>query len=53
VLALIDDWLLLRDLDTDSIHVNGQRVRRAVLLANDRLAIAGCEFRVHYEQGAN
>jgi hypothetical protein len=52
VLALADDLLLLRDLDTGSIRVNGQRVRRAVLLANDRLAIAGREFRVHYEQGA-
>jgi hypothetical protein len=52
VLALTDGLLLLRDLDTDTIRVNGQRVRRAALLANDRLTVAGREFQVHYEQGA-
>jgi hypothetical protein len=52
VLALTDGIVLLRDLDTDSIRVNGQCVRRAMLLANDLLTIAGCEFRVHYEEGA-
>lgn len=51
VLALADGYLLLRDLDTDCIRVNGQRVRRAVLLDNDRVAIAGREFRVQYEYG--
>jgi predicted component of type VI protein secretion system len=48
VLVLADDMLLLRDLDTGTIRVNGQRVRRAVLLANDILDIAGSRFRVEY-----
>jgi hypothetical protein len=51
VLAQADNFLLLRDLDTDSIRVNGQPVRRAVLLPDDRLTIGGCEFRVQYERG--
>jgi hypothetical protein len=50
VLALVDDLVLLRDLDTDSVRVNGQRVRRAVLLPSDRLSIASCEFTVQYER---
>jgi hypothetical protein len=49
VLALTDGLLLLRDLDTDSIQVNGNAVRRAILLDSDRLTIVGREFRVHYE----
>jgi hypothetical protein len=52
VLALTDDLLLVRDLETGRTRVNGVRVRRAALLANDRLAIAGHKFRVQYEQGA-
>jgi hypothetical protein len=49
VLALLDGLVLLRDLDTDCIRVNGQCVRRAVLLADSRLTIASREFVVHYE----
>jgi hypothetical protein len=52
VLALTDGLLLVRDLETGRTRVNGIRVRRAVLLANDRLAIAGLKFRVQHEQGA-
>jgi hypothetical protein len=50
VLALSEDILLIRDLDTDNIRVNGQRVRRACLLPNDQLTIASCTFRVQYEK---
>jgi hypothetical protein len=49
VLALVDCLLLLRDLDTDSIRVNGLRVRRAILLNNDLLTIGDRAFRVHYQ----
>jgi hypothetical protein len=49
VLAISDGLVLLRDLDTDRVHVNGQRVRRAVLLHNDVVRFGGWEFRVHYE----
>jgi pSer/pThr/pTyr-binding forkhead associated (FHA) protein len=49
VLALTDDVILLRDLDTDHVRVNGQRVRRAVLLPNDTVAFGSREFRVQYE----
>ena len=42
-----DGLLLLRDLgSTNGTRVNGQRVRRAALLPNDQLAIAGRKFRV-------
>jgi hypothetical protein len=51
VLAPVDDLFLLRDLDTGSIRVNGQRVRRAVLLPDDLLFIASCGFRVRYDGG--
>jgi pSer/pThr/pTyr-binding forkhead associated (FHA) protein len=51
IFALTDDLLLLRDLGTHSIHVNDQRVRRAVLLPDDRVKIANSELRVKYEQG--
>ena len=49
VVALTDDLVLLRDLDTDAIRVNGQRLRRAVLLPDDRLSIGSREFLVRYE----
>jgi hypothetical protein len=49
VLAQVDDLVFLRDLDTGSVRVNGQRVRRAVLLPNDLFFIAGCGFRVRYD----
>jgi predicted component of type VI protein secretion system len=49
VFALVDGMLLLRDLDTDAVCVNNQRVRRAVLLHNDIVRIGSSEFRVRYE----
>ncbi len=49
VLALTDGLLLFRDLDTDSIHVDGMCVRRAVLLPNSRLTIASRQFLVQYK----
>jgi hypothetical protein len=53
VLVWADDLLFLRDLETDTIRVNGQPVRRAVLIAGDRLTIAGREFRVQDERGGS
>jgi predicted component of type VI protein secretion system len=50
VLAQFDGLLILRDLGTGNTLVNGQRYRRAVLLSDDKLAIAGCRFRVRYEE---
>jgi pSer/pThr/pTyr-binding forkhead associated (FHA) protein len=48
VLARTDGLLLVRDLgSTNGTRVNGQRVRRAALLPNDNLAVAGFKFRVH------
>jgi pSer/pThr/pTyr-binding forkhead associated (FHA) protein len=48
VLVKTDGLLLLRDLgSTNGTRVNGQRVRRAALLPNDQLAIAGLRFRVY------
>jgi pSer/pThr/pTyr-binding forkhead associated (FHA) protein len=48
VIVKSDGLLLLRDLgSTNGTRVNGQRVRRAALLPNDQLAIAGYKFRVH------
>jgi predicted component of type VI protein secretion system len=48
VLVKTDGLLLLRDLgSTNGTRVNGQRVRRAALLPNDQLTIAGFKYRVH------
>ena len=48
VIVKTDGLLLLRDLgSTNGTRVNGQRVRRAALLPNDQLTIAGFKFRVH------
>jgi pSer/pThr/pTyr-binding forkhead associated (FHA) protein len=48
VIARTDGLLLVRDLgSTNGTRVNGQRVRRAALLPNDNLAVAGFKFRVH------
>src|SRR5437762_5936452 len=42
VIARTDGLLLVRDLgSTNGTRVNGQRIRRAALLPNDHLAIAG------------
>src|SRR4051794_24877714 len=47
IIVKTDGLLLLRDLgSTNGTRVNGQRVRRAALLPNDKLGIAGFEFRV-------
>src|SRR4051794_5762306 len=48
VIVKTDGMLLLRDLgSTNGTRVNGQRVRRAILLPNDQLNIASYKFRVH------
>src|SRR4030088_2184138 len=45
VIVRTDGLLLLRDLgSTNGTRVNGQRVRRAVLLPNDNLSIARFKF---------
>src|SRR4030088_1651990 len=47
VIVRTDGLLLLRDLgSTNGTRVNGQRVRRAALLPNDQLTIAGFKFRI-------
>jgi pSer/pThr/pTyr-binding forkhead associated (FHA) protein len=48
ILVKTDGLLLLRDLgSTNGTRVNGTRVRRAALLPNDQLSIAGFKFRVY------
>jgi pSer/pThr/pTyr-binding forkhead associated (FHA) protein len=48
IISKTDGLLLLRDLgSTNGTRVNGQRVRRAALLPNDQLSIAGHRFRIH------
>src|SRR5437762_10475243 len=48
VIVKTDGLLLLRDLgSTNGTRVNGQRVRRAALMPDDELTIAGFKFRVH------
>jgi pSer/pThr/pTyr-binding forkhead associated (FHA) protein len=48
VLVKTEGLLILRDLgSTNGSRVNGKRVRRASLLANDQLSIANYKFRVH------
>jgi pSer/pThr/pTyr-binding forkhead associated (FHA) protein len=52
VIVKTDGLLLLRDLgSTNGTRVNGQRVRRAALLPNDQLSIAGFEFKVYLGPG--
>jgi pSer/pThr/pTyr-binding forkhead associated (FHA) protein len=47
VIVKTDGLLLLRDLgSTNGTRVNGQRVRRAALLPNDQVSIAGFKFKV-------
>jgi pSer/pThr/pTyr-binding forkhead associated (FHA) protein len=49
VLVKTDGLLLLRDLgSTNGTRVNGQRVRRAALLPNDQLTIAGFKYRIWF-----
>lgn len=52
VIVKTDGLLLIRDLgSTNGTRVNGQRVRRAALLPNDQLSVAGVRFRVHLGAG--
>src|SRR5947209_16278225 len=55
VIVKTDGLLLLRDLgSTNGTRVNGQRVRRAALMPDDELTIAGFKFRIQFGQaGAN
>src|SRR5262249_7057911 len=47
VIVRTDGLLLLRDLgSTNGTRVNGQRVRRAALLPNDKLTVANFSFRI-------
>src|SRR5260370_25293981 len=49
VIVKTDGLLLIRDLgSTNGTRVNGLRIRRAALLPNDQLSIAGFKFRVHF-----
>ncbi len=49
IIVKTDGLLFLRDLgSTNGTRVNGQRIRRAALLPNDQLAIAGQKFRVSF-----
>lgn len=48
VIVKTDGLLLVRDLgSTNGTRVNGQRIRRAALLPNDQVTIAGHKFRVY------
>src|SRR5437870_8375567 len=52
IIVKTDGLLLLRDLgSTNGTRVNGTRVRRAALLPNDQLSIAGHKYRVHLGPG--
>ena len=47
VIVKTDGLLMLRDLgSTNGTRVNGQRIRRAMLLPNDQLHIANYRFKV-------
>lgn len=49
VLVKTDGLILLRDLgSTNGTRVNGTRVRRAALLPNDKLQVAGFAFRLTF-----
>ena len=53
VIVKTDGLLLIRDLgSTNGTRVNGLRIRRAALLPNDQLSIAGFKFKVHFGPGA-
>jgi predicted component of type VI protein secretion system len=52
VIVKTDGVLLIRDLgSTNGTRVNGQRVRRAALLANDKLTIANFHYRILFGNG--
>src|SRR5207253_8301930 len=47
VIVKTDGLILIRDLgSTNGTRVNGQRIRRAALLPNDKLTIANFHFRI-------
>lgn len=49
VLVRTEGLVLVRDLgSTNGTRVNGQRIRRAALLPNDRIAIAGFKYTVRF-----
>jgi pSer/pThr/pTyr-binding forkhead associated (FHA) protein len=49
VIVKTDGLLLLRDLgSTNGTRVNGKRVRRAALLPNDLVNLAGFSYKVHF-----
>jgi predicted component of type VI protein secretion system len=53
VIVKTDGLLLVRDLgSTNGTRVNGQRVRRAALLPNDKLTIANFHYRVLFGAAA-
>ena len=53
VIAKTDGLLILRDLgSTNGTRVNGQRIRRAALLPNDKLTIANFHYRVLFGAAA-
>jgi len=52
VIVRTDGVLLIRDLgSTNGTRVNGQRVRRAILMPNDQLNIASYRFKVYLGPG--
>jgi pSer/pThr/pTyr-binding forkhead associated (FHA) protein len=52
VIVKTDGLLLVRDLgSTNGTRVNGQRIRRAALLPNDKLDIASVKFKVYFGPG--
>jgi predicted component of type VI protein secretion system len=54
VIAKTDGLLLVRDLgSTNGTRVNGQRIRRAALLPNDKLTIAHFHYRILFGAAAD
>src|SRR5207253_8861482 len=52
VIVKTDGMLLVRDLgSTNGTRVNGQRIRRAALLPNDKLDIASVKFKIYFGSG--
>src|SRR5579862_6212496 len=53
IIVKTDGLLLVRDLgSTNGTRVNGQRIRRAALLPNDKLTIANFHFRILFGAAA-
>ncbi len=53
ILVKTDGLLLVRDLgSTNGTRVNGQRIRRAALLPNDKLTIANFHYRITFGPAA-